>query len=107
MAYPIPNNAEDYWKTVIFSKLEELAPVEIPLNEMRAPWPALPGFELKVIASEDYKYLGVTAKLAKDAVAPQERTCELMPDGLNLSFKIKSGEPKERARVFFKVEVVR
>jgi hypothetical protein len=107
LTYPIPNNTGDYWKAVVFSKIEELAPVEFPLNALRAPWPSLPGFEIKVIASEDYKRFGITAKPADDAADREERTIETLPNNFDLTFALRSAEPKERARVFFKVEVIR
>jgi beta-lactamase regulating signal transducer with metallopeptidase domain len=107
LAYPIPNNAGDYWKKVIFSKVEELAPVEFPLNELHAPWPSLPGFELKVIASEDYQRFSITGKPAADAVDRQERTIDSLPNGFNLSFKTNSADRTEKSRVFFTVKVVR
>ena len=107
LTFPIPNNMADCWKKVDRAKIQELATVEIPLNETHAPWPSLPGFELKVIASGDYENFDIAMKPADDAVDRQERTIEFIPVGLNLSFKMKSAEPTEKSRVFFKVELVR
>lgn len=95
------------WRYVLGSKIQTLPPIEFPLGESHVPWPSVPGFEISVIASDDFKNIGIVGKPPQDGVHQGNSRVPWVPIDFPMTFKLRSDDPKTASRVFFKIELLK